>query len=36
LAAAEKALGVYAEAIEFGWEKFLNGSSVLPVFRPFN
>jgi glutamate-1-semialdehyde 2,1-aminomutase len=36
LAAAEKALGVYAEAVEFGWEKFLNGSSVLPVFRPFN
>ncbi len=34
--AATKALSTYSKAIEQGWEKYLHGPVVKPVFRPFN
>ncbi|MBK7666212.1 MAG: glutamate-1-semialdehyde 2,1-aminomutase [Sphingobacteriaceae bacterium] len=36
LDAAEKALGIYKNALEDGVEKFLVGTAVKPVFRKFN
>ena len=34
--AARKALAVYAQALEGGVERFLQGPAVKPVFRQFN
>jgi glutamate-1-semialdehyde 2,1-aminomutase len=36
LSAARNALGVYAQAIDQGVEKFLKGPPIKPVFRQFN
>jgi len=36
LSAAEKALAVYAKALEDGWEGYLEGPVIKPVFRKFN
>ena len=36
LEAARKALGVYAQALESGAERFLEGPAIKPVFRQFN
>jgi glutamate-1-semialdehyde 2,1-aminomutase len=35
-AAVEKALRVYASALEGGVEKFLEGPEIKPVFRKYN
>jgi glutamate-1-semialdehyde 2,1-aminomutase len=36
LDAARKALAVYAQALEQGVERFLQGPAIKPVFRKFN
>jgi glutamate-1-semialdehyde 2,1-aminomutase len=36
LEAARKSLGIYAKALEDGWEKYLEGQPVKPVFRKYN
>jgi glutamate-1-semialdehyde 2,1-aminomutase len=36
LEAARKALAVYAQALEAGAERFLEGPAIKPVFRQFN
>jgi glutamate-1-semialdehyde 2,1-aminomutase len=36
LEAARKALAVYAQALEQGVERFLQGPVIKPVFRRFN
>lgn len=36
VAATGEALGVYARALEDGWERHLEGIPIKPVFRPFN
>ncbi len=34
--AARKAFHVYAHALDDGWERYLEGPAVKPVFRPYN
>jgi glutamate-1-semialdehyde 2,1-aminomutase len=34
--AAQKSLIIYSRALEDGVEKFLEGPSIKPVFRPYN
>lgn len=34
--AAEQSLRVYRRALDEGWEKFLDGPPIKPVFRPYN
>lgn len=36
LDAATKAFSVYAKALDEGWEKYVEGPIVKPVFRPYN
>ena len=36
LSAVRKALKVYAKALEDGYEKYLRGAVIKPVFRRFN
>jgi glutamate-1-semialdehyde 2,1-aminomutase len=36
LEAARKAFAVYAQALEGGVERFLQGPAIKPVFRQFN
>jgi glutamate-1-semialdehyde 2,1-aminomutase len=36
VAAARESFAVYARALEDGWEKYVEGPVVKPVFRPYN
>ena len=36
VAAARQALAVYVRALDEGWERFLDGPPIKPVFRRYN